>query len=483
MTANTQAELQLADPYLPLVRPLLNGGGGRGNASPCHSGRSILATATCHRGRRCWMTTRRTPIRARGSRRTAAYLRICHEGCTGRTRRPLRAQPNQTHAALLHRLAGQAVLERLAKTQLRTCRFQPEGFGHAKRHVHGDTCHCSQHCHGEQRTNAIEQTSLEQRLYFKISLEYVLGHCACAIHNMTALAAFLGTGAHSQFPRLLHSAMAPETGTAGASSRDCGSSTLVLIGKGLSAGTAAIRTAARDGFTYGLGFAEFAGRYASDPALRGHRYSSPCLDPAALWGVRIATRPTGPGNRRAALHPLPTDRILPRRAAPLRRRVSGECGEHKCKNQNHASLAYRPIRHCILQLDLVLFIRLRFSEPRHIFRSHFAEPVNYRHHRSLLPGEMYWTSLPSMTMQAAPNDYPADAHQSSGSRRAAAYLRIAMKVPKVPWKNTAAIAGAVRIRVVGIRAMPPCCIAWLDRPFSKAGPRIGFAPMGSSQKV
>ncbi|MNV94271.1 hypothetical protein D3C71_1890520 [compost metagenome] len=31
--------------------------------------------------------------------------------------------------------------------------------------------------------------------------------------------------------------------------------------------------------------------------------------------------------------------------------------------------------------------------------------------------------------------------------------------------------------------MPPCCIAWLDRPFSKAGPRISFAPMDSSQNA
>ncbi|MEX0178494.1 MULTISPECIES: hypothetical protein [unclassified Stenotrophomonas] len=65
---------------------------------------------------------------------------------------------------LLRRLAGQAALKRRAKNQLRTCRFQPESFGHAEHHGQGDTCHCSQDCHGEQRTFAIEQPSLEQLL-------------------------------------------------------------------------------------------------------------------------------------------------------------------------------------------------------------------------------------------------------------------------------------------------------------------------------
>ncbi len=39
-----------------------------------------------------------------------------------------------------------------------------------------------------------------------------------------------------------------------------------------------------------------------------------------------------------------------------------------------------------------------------------------------------------------------------------------MKLPKVPWKNMAAIGGAVRIKVVRINPMPPCCIAWLVMP-------------------
>ena len=35
----------------------------------------------------------------------------------------------------------------------------------------------------------------------------------------------------------------------------------------------------------------------------------------------------------------------------------------------------------------------------------------------------------------------------------------AMKLPNVPWKKNAAIGGAVRISVVRINPMPPCCIA------------------------
>jgi hypothetical protein len=37
-----------------------------------------------------------------------------------------------------------------------------------------------------------------------------------------------------------------------------------------------------------------------------------------------------------------------------------------------------------------------------------------------------------------------------------------MKLPSVPWKNIAAIGGAVRISVVRIRPMPPCCSTLLD---------------------
>jgi len=39
-----------------------------------------------------------------------------------------------------------------------------------------------------------------------------------------------------------------------------------------------------------------------------------------------------------------------------------------------------------------------------------------------------------------------------------------MKVPNVPWKNIAAIGGAVRIRVVRIKPIPPCCSAMLLMP-------------------
>jgi hypothetical protein len=39
-----------------------------------------------------------------------------------------------------------------------------------------------------------------------------------------------------------------------------------------------------------------------------------------------------------------------------------------------------------------------------------------------------------------------------------------MKPPKVPWKNMAAIGGAVRINVMRISPIPPCCIAWLLKP-------------------
>ncbi|MNC53412.1 hypothetical protein D3C75_1028180 [compost metagenome] len=40
----------------------------------------------------------------------------------------------------------------------------------------------------------------------------------------------------------------------------------------------------------------------------------------------------------------------------------------------------------------------------------------------------------------------------------------------MPWKNIAAIGGAVRIRVVRIRPMPPCCSAMLDIPSLKFSP-------------
>jgi len=39
-----------------------------------------------------------------------------------------------------------------------------------------------------------------------------------------------------------------------------------------------------------------------------------------------------------------------------------------------------------------------------------------------------------------------------------------MKVPSVPWKNIAAIGGAVKISVVRINPMPPCCSAMLLMP-------------------
>ena len=45
-----------------------------------------------------------------------------------------------------------------------------------------------------------------------------------------------------------------------------------------------------------------------------------------------------------------------------------------------------------------------------------------------------------------------------------------MKLPSVPWKNIAAIGGAVRISVVRINPMPPCCIAMLDMPSLKFSP-------------
>ncbi|WP_414577173.1 hypothetical protein [Stenotrophomonas sp. FR024] len=45
-----------------------------------------------------------------------------------------------------------------------------------------------------------------------------------------------------------------------------------------------------------------------------------------------------------------------------------------------------------------------------------------------------------------------------------------MKLPNVPWKNIAAIGGAVRISVVRIRPMPPCCSAMLDIPSLKFSP-------------
>ncbi len=45
-----------------------------------------------------------------------------------------------------------------------------------------------------------------------------------------------------------------------------------------------------------------------------------------------------------------------------------------------------------------------------------------------------------------------------------------MKLPSVPWKNIAAIGGAVRISVVRIRPMPPCCSAMLDMPSLKFSP-------------
>jgi hypothetical protein len=76
----------------------------------------------------------------------------------------IQGRQDQTNATLLHRLAGQAALRRRAKNQLRTCRFHPEGFGHAEHHGQGDTCQRSQDCHGEQRTFAMEQPSLEQLL-------------------------------------------------------------------------------------------------------------------------------------------------------------------------------------------------------------------------------------------------------------------------------------------------------------------------------
>ena len=45
-----------------------------------------------------------------------------------------------------------------------------------------------------------------------------------------------------------------------------------------------------------------------------------------------------------------------------------------------------------------------------------------------------------------------------------------MKLPNVPWKNIAAIGGDVRINVVRIRPMPPCCSAMLDMPSVKLSP-------------
>ncbi len=45
-----------------------------------------------------------------------------------------------------------------------------------------------------------------------------------------------------------------------------------------------------------------------------------------------------------------------------------------------------------------------------------------------------------------------------------------MKLPKVPWKNMAAIGGDVRINVVRIRPIPPCCKAMLDIPSVKLSP-------------
>ncbi len=43
-----------------------------------------------------------------------------------------------------------------------------------------------------------------------------------------------------------------------------------------------------------------------------------------------------------------------------------------------------------------------------------------------------------------------------------------MKLPSVPWKNIDAMGGAVRIKVVRINPMPPCCIAWLVMPSLEA---------------
>ncbi|KLD71053.1 hypothetical protein Y887_09195 [Xanthomonas pisi DSM 18956] len=40
----------------------------------------------------------------------------------------------------------------------------------------------------------------------------------------------------------------------------------------------------------------------------------------------------------------------------------------------------------------------------------------------------------------------------------------------MPWKNIAAIGGAVRISVVRIKPMPPCCNAWLLIPEVKSWP-------------
>ena len=45
-----------------------------------------------------------------------------------------------------------------------------------------------------------------------------------------------------------------------------------------------------------------------------------------------------------------------------------------------------------------------------------------------------------------------------------------MKLPKVPWKNIAAIGGEVRINVVKIKPIPPCCKAMLDMPSVKFSP-------------
>ena len=39
-----------------------------------------------------------------------------------------------------------------------------------------------------------------------------------------------------------------------------------------------------------------------------------------------------------------------------------------------------------------------------------------------------------------------------------------MKLPSVPWKNIWAIGGAVRIKVIGIKPIPTCCMAWLFMP-------------------